>query len=89
MDIGSKKEVERRLRQLDALRQAVATMEGALQVLTPEERLVVQLMLICPEKNAAQKLCQMLCVEQSSVYRRRDRAMEKLALCLQGHNAAI
>ena len=77
-----KKEIVRRLQNLDGLRQAVQSMEGALQVLTPEERLVVQMMCICPEKNAAQKLCGLLCVEQSSVYRRRDRALEKLAVAL-------
>ena len=77
-----KQEVVRRLQNLDAQRQAVQTLEQALQVLTPEERLVVQMMCICPEKKAAQKLCGLLHVEQSSVYRRRDRALEKLALAL-------
>lgn len=77
-----KQEVVRRLQNLDTLRQAVQSMEGALQVLTPAERLVVQMMCICPEKNAVQKLCQLLCVEQSSVYRRKNRALEKLAVAL-------
>ena len=77
-----KQEIVRRLRELDGQRQAVRAMEEALQILTPEERLVVQMMFICPEKDAAQKLCQLLCMEQTSVYRRRERALGKLAKAL-------
>ena len=77
-----KQEIVRRLRELDGQRQAVRAMEEALQMLTPEERLVVQMMFICPEKDAGQKLCQLLCMEQTSVYRRRERALGKLAKAL-------
>lgn len=73
-----KKEVVQRLRELEGLRQRVQTVEEALQVLNPEERLVIQMTLICPQKGNAQRLCELLSVEQSSVYRRRDRALEKL-----------
>lgn len=79
-----KKDVVLRLRGLDAMRQAVQTVEGALQVLTPEERLVAQLLLISPQKGNVQRLCEMLCVEQSSVYRRRERVLEKLEGVLFG-----
>ncbi len=77
-----KQEVERRLRELDGMRQAVQNMEEAMGVLTPEERLVVQMMLICPEKKAGQKLCQILNMELSSVYRRKERAVRKLERAL-------
>ena len=80
--VKHRQETVRRLRELDAQRQAVEAMEGALQMLTPEERLVVQMMYICPEKDAVQKLCQLLCLEQTSVYRRRKRALGKLAKAL-------
>lgn len=73
-----KKEVVRRLRELENMRQAVENMDNALACLTPEERLVVQMLLICPEKGAAQKLCQILSVEESSVYRRKKKALRKL-----------
>ena len=77
-----KQEVVRRLRQLDGLRLAVENMDRALQVLTPEERLVVQMLYICPERKAADKLCTLLHVEHSSVYRKKDQAMEKLVQAL-------
>ena len=77
-----KQEVERRLRELDVMRQAVQNMEEAMGVLTPEERLVVQMMLICPEKHAGQKLCQILGLEIAAIYRRRERAVRKLEKAL-------
>lgn len=82
-----REEVVQLLRNLDAQRQAVQLMEQALQELTPEERLVVQMMYICPEKNAVPKLCGILCVEQASVYRRKNRALKKLAVALGVQNA--
>lgn len=81
--MNSRREVILRLRQLEAQRQAVEAMDQALQELTPAERLVLQMLVICPEQHAAQKLCQILCVEQSSVYRRKDRALSKLAKFLE------
>ena len=80
--MDKKQEVERRLREYEERKQAVEHMEQALQVLTPEERLVVQMLCICPERKAAQKLCGILCVEESSVYRRKARAIKKLAAAL-------
>jgi hypothetical protein len=80
--VDRKLEVERRLGELDGLRQKVEQMDAAMQVLTPEERLVVQMLLVCPEKGAAEKLCQILQVERASVYRRRERAIRKLAKAL-------
>ena len=77
-----KQEVVRRLQQLELLRQAVQAMEEALLVLTPQERLVVQMMYICPEKKAVRKLSELLCLEHTAVYRRKDRALDKLAMAL-------
>jgi len=83
--MNRKLEVERRLRELDGLRQKVAQMEAAMEALTPEERLVVQMMLVCPEKGAGQKLCQILGLEIATVYRRRERAVRKLERALFGN----
>jgi DNA-directed RNA polymerase specialized sigma subunit len=77
-----REEVVGQLRQLDAMRQAVQSMDAALQFLTPEERLIVQMLYICPEKQAVQKLCPILCVEQAAVYRRKNKALKKLAEAL-------
>lgn len=87
MAAKKKKEVVYRLRELEGLRQRVQILEQALQVLNPEERLVIQMMLICPQRGNVQRLCELLAVEQSSVYRRRDRALEKLAQVLSAGQA--
>ena len=60
----------------------VDAVEQALQVLSPEERLVADWLLIYPDKGNVQRLCSMLGVEQSTVYRRRARVLEKLAAAL-------
>lgn len=87
MAAKKKKEVVHRLRELEGLRQRVQTVEEALQVLNPEERLVIQMTLICPQRGNVQRLCELLSVEQSSVYRRRDRALEKLGHVLSAGQA--
>ena len=69
---------------LKRTRQQVQLLEEALQVLTPEERIVAELMLICPQRGNVQRLCEILQVEQSSVYRRRDRVLKKAAIALFG-----
>ena len=73
-----KQEVIRRLERMESLQLELQMLQQAMQVLTPEERLVVQMLVIAPERNAADKLCQLLEVERSSVYRRRERAIKKL-----------
>jgi hypothetical protein len=75
-------EVVERLGKLETLRQAVRTMEQALALLTPEERLVLEMTVINPKKGAVQKLCHVLGVEASSVYRRRKVTLKKLETTL-------
>ena len=74
-----KQEMVRRLREYGVQRQAVEIMDVALQVLTPEERLVAERLLIHPQRGAVQQLCQILNLEQASIYRRRDSVLTKLA----------
>lgn len=62
----------------------VRTVSSGLNVLTPEEREILQQLYICPEKNAVQQLSQSLGVEHSSIYRRRDRALFKFTMALYG-----
>ena len=51
-----------------------------LETLTPEEKLVLQRFYLTPEQGSVQRLCMELGVEQSSIYRKRDKALRKFAL---------
>ena len=66
----------------------VQEMDIAMQVLTPEERLVIHRMCIAREKGAVPVLCQVLQVEKSSIYRRKDRALKKLAEAMGSDGSA-
>ena len=58
--------------------------ERALKSLTREEKLILHRLYICPEKGAVDRLCEELGLEQSSIYRRRDRALQRFAVALYG-----
>lgn len=60
--------------------------EGALGVLTPEERLVLRLLYIAPRKGNVTRLCELLECEQATVYRRRDKALKKFTMALYGRH---
>ena len=60
------------------------TTDRALSVLTPDEALVLQHLYIYPQKNGLDRLCEILEVETSSIYRRRDKALRKFTLALYG-----
>lgn len=55
-----------------------------LDTLTPEEKLVLHRFYLCPERGSVERLCMELGVEQSSIYRKRDKALHKFALALYG-----
>lgn len=58
--------------------------ERGLAVLSPEEKLVLHRFYLYPERGSVERLCMELGVEQSSVYRKRDRALQKFTLALYG-----
>lgn len=60
------------------------TTERALSALSPEEKLILHRMYICPEKSALERLCGELNVEKSSIYRKRDKALYRFAVALYG-----
>ncbi len=62
----------------------VDTTDHALSVLTKEEKTVLLRMYVQPEKGAVGRLCEELCVEQSSVYRKRDNALYRFTMALYG-----
>ena len=70
------------LRRHHIRRQAVRTMETALEVLTPEERLVAEHILIAPYKGNIRRVSEILDVEESTVYRYKYQVMEKLVKIL-------
>ena len=73
--------LKERLRQVS--RWLDVTRKG-LGALDPQERLVVQLLYIMPEKGNVGRLCEILNCGQTTVYRRRDRALKKFTKALYG-----
>ena len=62
----------------------VQTTDRALSSLTPEEKLILHRLYICPQRGAVDRLCGDLGVEQSSVYRKRDKALYRFTISLYG-----
>lgn len=62
----------------------VDMVQNALRVLDPEEKLVLSRLYIYPEKGSLERLCQELGVEQSSIYRKRERALRRFTQALYG-----
>lgn len=62
----------------------VSTTDRALGALTPEEKLILYRMYMFPERNALDRLCQELDLEQSSIYRKRDQALNRFVTAYYG-----
>ena len=58
--------------------------DRALGALAPDEKLILHRLYICPERGAIGRLCGELGLEQSSVYRKRDKALRRFTLALYG-----
>ena len=58
--------------------------DRALGALTPEEKLILHRLYIYPERGAIERLCGELGIEQSSIYRKRDKALHRFTLALYG-----
>lgn len=69
------------------LRKRVRLVEQALAALNPEERLVIHRFFIQPPRRKLDQLRMELGVEQSTVYRRRDKALFKFTEALFGPSA--
>lgn len=67
-----------------SLRHRVRLVEQALAILNPEERLVLHRFFIQPTNHRLDQLRMELGVEQSTVYRRRDKALTKFTAALFG-----
>lgn len=62
----------------------VKLVENALECLLPDEKLIVQKLYIYPSKGAVKELCEELEITDSTLYRRRDQALERFTLALYG-----
>ncbi len=71
-------EIVKALRQLSKMRLQVAQMEDALEGLSRCEREIIEKMYIKPVAKASDKICEMFDIEVASVYRRRNKALQKL-----------
>ena len=80
-NIVHRDELKRRLREA---RLWVAQVDKALAVLDDEERLVLDRFYIHRAKGAVEALCEILGLEKSAVYDRRDRALRHFTLALYG-----
>lgn len=69
---------------LENTRRWLQITDRALQTLSKEEQLILRKLYICKTAGAISALCQRLQLEKSSIYRKRDRALDKLVLALYG-----
>ncbi len=71
----------------NALRRAklwLSFTDRALEALKPDERLILRRMYVYPQRGSLQRLTEELGVEQSTLYRRRDKALERFTVALYG-----
>ena len=71
-------EVVRRLRQLVKLRCQIQQLEEALEILNECEREIIEKMFVRPVPKASDKICEKFDIEVAAVYRRRNKALQKL-----------
>lgn len=76
-----RRELSWTLQQVELWLRAVSS---AMSALTPEEKLVLSRLYIRPDKDGIDLLCQELQLEQSSIYRKRERALQKFTRALYG-----
>ncbi len=62
----------------------LAVADRGLAALLPDEKLILQRLYLHPEKGALERLCSELGVEQSTVYRKRDQALQRFTVALYG-----
>lgn len=80
-NIVYREELERALEQAKIW---VALVDSALEILSEEERLILDRFYIHPARGNVDRLCGELGVEQSSVYRKRDAALRHFTISLYG-----
>lgn len=80
-NIVERQELERTLEQAQLW---LRTTDRALSALSGDEKLILHRLLIYPQKGSLELLSQELGVEASSIYRRRDKALEHFTVAFYG-----
>lgn len=80
-NIVHREELERSLEQA---RKWVALVEAGMEILTQEERLILDRFYIHSEKGAADRLAGDLCLDVKTVYKRKDAALRHFTISLYG-----
>ncbi len=69
---------------LEQVKRWLCVTDRGLLALKEDERLILQRLYLYPEKGAVDRLCHELGVEQSTIYRKRDQALERFTLAMYG-----
>lgn len=69
---------------LEQTRRWIRLMDRGLAVLDDREKAILEQLYIYPRAGAMERLCAELGVEKTSIYRRRDRALEKFTRAMYG-----
>ena len=69
---------------LKRTRSRVRLIKMALDKLDPQEQMILQKFYVNPEDKPMERLCQELKIEKSSIYRYRDRALERFTMTFYG-----
>lgn len=80
-NILHRKELEETLKQVKLW---LGATDRAMSVLSPEEKLILHRLLIYPQAHAVELLCRDLEIEQSTLYRKRDQALQHFTLAFYG-----
>lgn len=62
----------------------VEEVDGALDVLSPDDRKVLEYLLIYPTKDGLDRLCDELFADSRQIYRKREKALRKFTIALYG-----
>lgn len=71
-------------RALEMARKWVELVEAGLEILSAEDRLVLERFYMYPERGNVERLCGELGIEKATAYRRRDAALRRFTLSLYG-----
>ena len=80
-NIVHREELERALEQA---KKWVALVDAGLEILSEEERLILDRFYVHPAKGNVDRLCGELCIEKSQVYSKKDAALRHFTISLYG-----